>query len=236
MRRITLEKWSDIKVPEASAYPTAVTRDHRVLMIEKDLHQFNGVASGTYRGDYMIKMIDGNEVTHFTAKDFPFVPDRLDMFSDGTLLLVSSDCWRKDGWVQKNARRYSKSGECLNEFVLGTGLSGVTIDGEDTIWVGYHEEGVYGNHGWDHNPIGSAGLVAFSQDGQIQWEARQYDIHEILAMNIQDAEHIYIHYSLFSNLVHLDHFSEVRKIKLPDHMRLSQFMMLGSEAIIDADY
>lgn len=236
MKSIILEKWSDFKVPKEGAYPITVTRDQRVLIIEEDLHQFSGVDSRSYRGDYEVKIINRNEVTHFTATDFPFVPDRLDMFSDGSLLLASSFCWRKDDCVQKNARRYSTSGACLDEFMIGTGLSGLAIDDEDTIWVGYHEEGVYGNHGWDDNPVGSAGLVAFSQDGQIRWEARKYDIHEMWSMNIQDAGHVYFHYSLFSNLVHLDHFGEVRKYKLPDHMRIGHFMMLGPDAILDADY
>lgn len=234
MRSITLEKWSDMKTPKAVAYPIAVTRDQRVLMIEEDLHQFNGVDSSTHRGGYVVKIIDGNEGTHFTAADFPFVPDRLDMFTDGTVLLASSFCWRKNDWVQKNARRYSADGECLDEFVLGTGLSGVAIDDEDTIWVAYHEEGVYGNHGWHYNPIGSAGLVAFSQTGQIRWEARKYNIHEMGSMNIQAAEHIYINYSLFSNLVHLNHFDEVRKVKLPDHMLLGPFTMLSPDVIFEA--
>ncbi|MDZ5711006.1 hypothetical protein [Jeotgalibacillus haloalkalitolerans] len=236
MRSITLEKWSDIKVPEASAYPAAVTRDHRVLLIEEDLHQFNGVDLRTHRGDYVVKIIDGNEVTQFTATDFPFVPDRLDLFSDGTVLLVSSICWREDGWVQKNARRYSTDGECLDEFVLGTGLSALSIDDEDTIWVGYHEEGVFGNHGWDHNPVGSAGLVAFSKDGQIRWEARKYDVFECKALNVQDASDVYFHYTLCSWLVHLDHFKEIRRYKIETPAYIPQLMMLDSETMMTAEY
>jgi hypothetical protein len=57
--------------------------------------------------------------------------------------------------------------------VLGDGVQHLQTTTAGDIWVGYSDEGVFGNYGWgawsDAEPIGAAGLVRFDRHGARLW-------------------------------------------------------------------
>jgi hypothetical protein len=69
------------------------------------------------------------------------------------------------------------------------------VDSLGRIWVGYFDEGVYGNFGWGGQngpvPVGAAGLVCFSDSGEKLWEFPQdgdHSIDDCYALNVSGSE------------------------------------------------
>lgn len=80
----------------------------------------------------------------------------MDLFSDGTLLIVQGRCLKDGNYFERNARRYNRDGQLIDAFTLGDGINHVQIDDNDTIWLGYFDECVFGNFGWEQ-PMGNDG-------------------------------------------------------------------------------
>jgi hypothetical protein len=102
-------------------------------------------------------------LANFTAQPLP----------GGSILLVAHRCrWRPDG-ADRNAVVYGADGDVVTEEVLGDGISHVLADSAGNVWVGYTEEGIYGNYGWGYGggpePVGSSGLVRWSPDFRPDW-------------------------------------------------------------------
>ncbi|MGE0495579.1 MAG: hypothetical protein AB7S38_40620 [Vulcanimicrobiota bacterium] len=62
---------------------------------------------------------------------------RLDLFSDGSALVVYRRCEEPD---DQNAAILSPSGELEARFVLGEAIENVLIDERDRFWIGYFDE------------------------------------------------------------------------------------------------
>lgn len=90
----------------------------------------------------------------------------VDRFSDGRWLVVGS---RTRG--EPNARVFAPDGALLAQFMLGDGIGHVAIDSADRIWVGWFDEGVFGNTGWQvpgrEWPPSSNGVACFAFDGRL---------------------------------------------------------------------
>lgn len=77
---------------------------------------------------------------------------------------------------------------------LGDGIQEVFTTPSGKVWVGYFDEGVYGNYGWGApgpEPMGAHGIVRFASDLTVDWQY-PYDaeggaISHVYAMNV-DAE------------------------------------------------
>ncbi|CAN5343798.1 hypothetical protein BH10CYA1_BH10CYA1_16520 [soil metagenome] len=87
---------------------------------------------------------------------------------DNSILLVSSRCRYSDNGPELNASVYSSEGKLLRQFCLGDGINNVLVTPSAEIWVGYFDEGVFGNFGWKE-PMGAAGLNCFDSEGKISW-------------------------------------------------------------------
>jgi hypothetical protein len=86
------------------------------------------------------------------------------------ILVCGSRCRRsEDGVAEKNATIYTKDGLAEAKLCLGDGIEHVQVDGSGRIWVGYFDEGIFGNLGWGAHPIGENGLECFGIDGQKLW-------------------------------------------------------------------
>jgi hypothetical protein len=130
----------------------------------------------------------------------------IQLLPDGAVLIVSARCRRyPDGTHDLNARIYDSQGQPREEFLLGDGIQHVQADQKGNIWVGYFDEGVYGNYGWggagDAAPVGASGLVCFDAKGQKSWE---YDpvpgvevISDVYALNVFGDEAWAYYYSDF---------------------------------------
>lgn len=87
--------------------------------------------------------------------------------SGGRVLVVGARCaYRGEEGPERNAEVHDSGGRLLASGTLGDGISYVRTDPGDGIWVGYHEEGIYGNFGWGEpqgpRPIGAHGVVRFT--------------------------------------------------------------------------
>lgn len=97
---------------------------------------------------------------------------------DGQVLVVGSRCrWRPDG-PDRNAIVFDHEGAVLGEHILGDGIEHVQATRRGEIWVGYFDEGVYGNYGWGEagsaSPMGSCGLTRFSTAFAQDWRFPSY--------------------------------------------------------------
>jgi len=117
---------------------------------------------------------------------FPMVA----LLPDERILIVGARCTRHpDGTAEQNASIFKADGSLESKFCLGDGIEHVQIDESGNIWVGYFDEGVYGNFGWGINEtLGGAGLVCFDDRGQAQWKFEPLEsigpIDDCYALNV----------------------------------------------------
>lgn len=98
---------------------------------------------------------------------------KIDVLPEREILIVAPRCFRSgDGSHEPNATVYDRNGRQQRKFFLGDGIEHVQTDGNGNIWVGYSDEGVYGNFGWQSADarVGVAGLSCFSRRGQKMWD------------------------------------------------------------------
>jgi hypothetical protein len=95
---------------------------------------------------------------------------KIDLLPEHEILVVTPRCRRfLDDTHEMNARVYDPDGKPRREFLLGDGVSHVQTDARGNIWVGYFDEGVFGNYGWK-TPVGAAGLSCFRNSGEKIWD------------------------------------------------------------------
>lgn len=92
---------------------------------------------------------------------------------EGRTLVVGARCrWRPSG-PERNAVVYDSEGNTVAEETLGDGIEHVLTTPAGNVWVGYFDEGVYGNFGWGDPgspaPVGQHGLMRFSSDLHADW-------------------------------------------------------------------
>lgn len=63
---------------------------------------------------------------------------------------------------ENNAIIFNNKGKILNKFYVGSGIQDCQVDKYDNIWIGYSDEGIYGD-----SIIGGNGIVAFDAKGQV---------------------------------------------------------------------
>lgn len=91
---------------------------------------------------------------------------------DDRILIVGARCrWHVDG-PERNAIVVDADGCLVADGTLGDGIEEVLATPSGQIWVGYFDEGVFGNLGWGGpgpEPIGSPGIVCFAPDLVAAW-------------------------------------------------------------------
>lgn len=92
---------------------------------------------------------------------------------DRILLVGARARWRPEG-PERNAIIYDSTGDVVHQETLGDGIEHVLTTATGHVWVGYFDEGVYGNYGWGETtsapPVGERGLRRFTPDLQPEWE------------------------------------------------------------------
>lgn len=112
---------------------------------------------------------DGSALTE--QFDFPLESPfpAVDQLPDGRWVIVA-----RRTLEETNARLFDSGGTLLSRFMLGDGIQGVQCDGQDRIWVGWFDEGVFGNTDWRipgrEWPPSSSAVAAFDSRGQVVWE------------------------------------------------------------------
>ena len=122
------------------------------------------------------------------------------------LLLVGARCFFDSaaGRGEDNAYLYDRSGNLLRRMCLGDGISRVLTYPDGRIVVGYFDEGIFGNYGWD-DPLGSSGIVVWDENGHVLWENPDPDeIADVYDLEYgADGAFWYYAYDEF-NFVHVD--------------------------------
>lgn len=125
---------------------------------------------------------------------------KIEVLPDGEILVVASRCFRNpDGSHEMNGKIYGPDGRQKREFLLGDGINHVQTDAEGHIWVGYFDEGVFGNFGWQYagGPFGAAGLSCFAKSGEKIWDYEPPEgfdhIADCYALNVSSSG-VWTHY------------------------------------------
>lgn len=115
------------------------------------------------------------EATHTVAIwDLTLPSPHVQPLPGGRILLVGSRCQWYDEGADHNAAIYDSDGNLVAEGVLGDGIGRLATTPEGRIWVGYFDEGIFGNFGWGVSmggatPIGAPGLVCFDDSFTPVW-------------------------------------------------------------------
>ena len=177
-------------------------------------------ASATSEGEAIaLWAVEGNDRTWIVTRQSGSATDSITLESssdwtypmvqampNGGALVASKRCEWVDGFLQKNARHVSADGDTLNEATLGDGINHMLTDANGNVWVGFFDEGVYGDVGWEgegheFSPIGGPGLLRFDDSLTLSWsysgESSGYYIDDCYALNVTDSEAITCFYSDF---------------------------------------
>jgi len=112
---------------------------------------------------------DGKSIRQNELADVEIAYPFIQPLPDGEILIVAGRCDFRNGNPEQNALVYGPDGLLRLQFVLGDGINGVQTTSDGKIWVGYSDEGVFGNFGWD-KPMRAAGLVCFDKYGKKVWD------------------------------------------------------------------
>jgi hypothetical protein len=119
----------------------------------------------------IIRYRPGRE-TIVTVREMPVAHPMVQPLPGDRVLLVGARCrWRPEG-PERNAFVLDPTGEVEAEATFGDGISEVLTTPTGDAWVGYTDEGIYGNYGWGTprvEPIGSCGIARWSADLQPMW-------------------------------------------------------------------
>ncbi|MGH3848003.1 MAG: hypothetical protein ACRDS0_42340, partial [Pseudonocardiaceae bacterium] len=115
-----------------------------------------------------VTRIAGLTLAHITVQPMP----------GGRFLLAGARCrWRRDG-PDRNGVLYDADGQVVSVHVLGDGIRHVLATSTGQVWVGYFDEGIYGNYGWGRadteEPVGAYGIVQFSPRLEPAWHYPKY--------------------------------------------------------------
>jgi hypothetical protein len=103
----------------------------------------------------------------------PVAYPQVQRLPDGSFLVVGARCSWTTAGPEQNAMVIGLDGQIIRQGCLGDGLQHVQVAADGTIWSGYFDEGVFGNLGWGGpgpDPLGAAGIVAWSPAFQKTWE------------------------------------------------------------------
>lgn len=201
-----------------------ITKDGTLLLIESNLQELDFFQRPVPKNNWTIRMIKGNSIETIELKNVPLIPTEVDLFSDGTLLIVQGRCLKDGTYIERNARRYNPNGQLIDAYTLGDGIEHVQIDETDTIWVSYFDEGVFGNFGWEQ-PMGSEGLIAYGINGQKLWGAGNYGIIDCYALNVVSSKEVNFYYYDDFFLVQLNEMKETIRYRVEGDNTIQQFMI-----------
>lgn len=119
--------------------------------------------------------VHGDRRSVTPLKDLLVAHPHIASLPDGQTLVVGSRAyWSREHGAEQNALVYDEQGNVVAQGTLGDGIEHIQTSVDGDVWVGYFDEGIYGNYGWGApdgpEPLGSAGLVRFDGELRKVWE------------------------------------------------------------------
>lgn len=156
------------------------------------------------------------------------------------LLLSSRARYYADKTFDKNALIVDETGHIKSRMCLGDGIEQCMVDGQNRIITSYYDEGVIGSYGWT-DPIGSSGIIVWSENGDKLWENNQHDILDCYAMNLGLSDELWFYYYTDFNLVKTDYNYQIAyspQISYASRFLLNQkcTSILFLNGVINSDY
>lgn len=148
----------------------------------------------------------GGRTLSMCIEDVPLAHPQVQLMPDGRVLLVGRRAYLRDGEGEHNALLVTPGEPAArSSFCIGDGVSSVQVDEFGRIWVGYFDEGVFGNFGWglpdSPPPLGRAGLTCWSANGERLYEFEPPDgcgpIDDCYALNVHEGAAWVCYYSDF---------------------------------------
>lgn len=160
-----------------------------------------------------------------------------DQFADGRWLVVAT---RTD--VKPNARVFAADGALFTRFMLGDGIEHVAIDRADNVWVGWFDEGIYGNENWipsgEEKPPSIRGIGCFDPLGRVlplpDFPPEPGNISDCYALTTGNADAWACTYTDFP-ILHLQADQPLRWWK-NNHAGPSAIAVNGSHALLAGGY
>ncbi len=119
-----------------------------------------------------VQVLGGDSSRSIKVEDLPVAHPTIQALPDGGLVFIGARSSWKDGEGSHNAVVIDSDGRISSTFCLGDGIEHAQVDSGGRIWVGYFDEGIFGNYGWGGpgpEPLGSAGIVSWSLTGERLW-------------------------------------------------------------------
>jgi hypothetical protein len=123
-------------------------------------------------------------------EELPLAHPLVQPLPDGEFLVVGGRCaWRPEG-PERNALVVGNDGSVNRTGTIGDGIEHMLVDEAGEIWVGYFDEGIFGNFGWGNpgpEPLGSPGIVRWSPHFEKLWEYQAVDdywLADCYALNV----------------------------------------------------
>lgn len=233
IQKIFMEKWIDYS-SNLHFISGQITQDGTLLLIESTVNELDFFQRPLKKENWTIRILKENSIETIELRSVPLIPTEVDLFSDGTLLIVQGRCLKDGASIERNARRYNPNGQLIEAFTLGDGISAVQIDESDTIWVSYFDEGIFGSFGWD-KPLGSDGLIAYTMNGKKIWGASEYGIIDCYGMNIVSSKEVYFYYYDDFYIVELSNMNETNRYRVQANESIHQFILDESGLIAQVD-
>ena len=115
---------------------------------------------------------DGRVTSSTSIVGFAFAHPRLAVLLDGTIVVAGARCSWLGSSTVPNAALFSRDGALIRRGLLGDGVASITGAGESSFWVGYFDEGIFGNSGWQPpgpGAVGAPGLVRLDRSFEVVW-------------------------------------------------------------------
>ncbi len=124
--------------------------------------------------------------------------DLIQPMPDDRFLVAFRRSYLKNGEYEHNARLIDSSGKVVRTGAIGDAIAHLMTDSIGNIWVGYYDEGVFGQS------VATAGIIKWSPHLEPVWKFDQsgdYQIDDCYTLNVTDGTVIACPYSNFPILV-----------------------------------
>lgn len=103
-----------------------------------------------------LSVFDGSEDSAHVQFELEVPFPVFDRRPDGRWIISNSRCYVGE----ENARLLAPDGVLVRRLCLGDGIGHLQCDTDGDIWVGYYDEGIFGNYGWGRDGAARRGRSA----------------------------------------------------------------------------